>query len=164
VNQQFHALLPRKSFALRPSSSFLLSPLLPMRPLLPSPLVFRTLFQVPCPASPLLATATKTAGVCTNNSHSGTRRCALVNRPTTNLDGRAARFLCSVRSSSSVLSALSPSFSFGFQLTVDSQPLPANPLIGFPPLHPIKSLGCPRTKRPNTPGKSRPLHDQDHRR
>jgi hypothetical protein len=35
-------------------------------------LLFRTLFQVPYPLSPLLATLTKTAGVCANNSHSGT--------------------------------------------------------------------------------------------
>ena len=35
-------------------------------------LVFRTFFQVPYPATPLFATLTKTAGVCTNNSHSGT--------------------------------------------------------------------------------------------
>jgi hypothetical protein len=34
----------------------------------------RTLFQVPYPLSPLLATLTKTAGVYTNNSHSGTQR------------------------------------------------------------------------------------------
>ncbi len=34
--------------------------------------IFRTLFQVPYPVSPLLATLTKTAGVCTNNSHYGT--------------------------------------------------------------------------------------------
>src|SRR5260370_39124792 len=36
------------------------------------PSVFVTLFQVPYPATPLFATLTKTAGVCTNNSHSGT--------------------------------------------------------------------------------------------
>ncbi len=35
--------------------------------------VFRTLFQVRYPATPLFATLTQTAGVCTNNSHSGTR-------------------------------------------------------------------------------------------
>src|SRR2546430_13310379 len=34
--------------------------------------VFRTHFQVPYPVSPLFATLTKTAGVCTNNFHSGT--------------------------------------------------------------------------------------------
>jgi hypothetical protein len=34
--------------------------------------ILRTLFQVPYPVSPLLATLTKTAGVCTNNSHFGT--------------------------------------------------------------------------------------------
>jgi hypothetical protein len=33
--------------------------------------IFRTLFQVPYPVSPLLATLAKTAGVCANNSHSG---------------------------------------------------------------------------------------------
>ena len=38
----------------------------------PSP-IFRMHFQVPYPVSPLFATLTKTAGVCTNNSHSGTR-------------------------------------------------------------------------------------------
>src|SRR5437016_3563950 len=36
----------------------------------PSP-VFRTHFQVPYPVSPLFATPTKTAGVCTNNFRSG---------------------------------------------------------------------------------------------
>src|SRR5712664_32253 len=42
-------------------------------PLWPAPpSVFRTLFQVPYPATPLFATLTRTAGVCTNNSHSGT--------------------------------------------------------------------------------------------
>ncbi len=34
--------------------------------------IFRMLFQVPYPVSLLFATLTKTAGVCTNNSHSGT--------------------------------------------------------------------------------------------
>ena len=34
--------------------------------------ILRTLFQVPYPATPLFATLTKTAGVYTNNSHSGT--------------------------------------------------------------------------------------------
>jgi hypothetical protein len=34
--------------------------------------IFRTLFQVPYLPSPLFATLTKTAGVCTYNSHSGT--------------------------------------------------------------------------------------------
>jgi hypothetical protein len=42
----------------------------------PSP-IFRMHFQVPYPVSPLFATLTKTAGVCTNNSHSGTRRLPL---------------------------------------------------------------------------------------
>jgi hypothetical protein len=36
--------------------------------------IFRILFQVPNPVSPLLVTLTKTAGVCTNNSHSGSSR------------------------------------------------------------------------------------------
>ena len=39
-------------------------------PWLPS--IFRTLFQVPYPVNPLLATLAKTAGVCTNNSQLGT--------------------------------------------------------------------------------------------
>jgi hypothetical protein len=34
--------------------------------------IFRTFFQVPYPATPLSAALTKTIGVCTNNSHSGT--------------------------------------------------------------------------------------------
>jgi hypothetical protein len=34
--------------------------------------IFRTLFQVPYPVNPLLATLAKTAGVCTNNSQLGT--------------------------------------------------------------------------------------------
>src|SRR5438445_570919 len=42
------------------------SPLLPLSP------IFRIFFQVPYPATPLFGTLTKTAGVCTNNSHSGT--------------------------------------------------------------------------------------------
>src|SRR5229473_7117833 len=33
--------------------------------------IFRTLFQVPYPASPLFGTLTKTAGVCANNSQCG---------------------------------------------------------------------------------------------
>src|SRR5437660_4146431 len=37
----------------------------------PSP-VLRTHFQVPYPASPVFATLTKTAGVCTNNSQLAT--------------------------------------------------------------------------------------------
>src|SRR6267378_2960014 len=36
--------------------------------------IFRIFFQVPYPATPLFATLTKTAGVCTNNSHSGTHQ------------------------------------------------------------------------------------------
>jgi len=39
--------------------------------------IFRTLFQVPYLVSPLLATLTKTAGVRTDNSHSGTRSSSL---------------------------------------------------------------------------------------
>ena len=34
--------------------------------------IFRTFFQVPYPVSPVVATLMRTAGVCTNNSHSGT--------------------------------------------------------------------------------------------
>jgi hypothetical protein len=37
--------------------------------------ILRTLFQVPYPVSPVFATLTKTAGVCTNNSHSGSPEC-----------------------------------------------------------------------------------------
>src|SRR5689334_18913082 len=33
--------------------------------------ILRMLFQVPYPVSPVFGTLTKTAGVCTNNSHSG---------------------------------------------------------------------------------------------
>src|SRR5260370_14338639 len=40
-------------------------------PIPPSP-ILRTHFQVPYALTPLLATLAKTAGVCTNNSHSGT--------------------------------------------------------------------------------------------
>jgi hypothetical protein len=36
--------------------------------------VFRIFFQVPYTATPLFATLTKTAGVCTNNSQNGTFR------------------------------------------------------------------------------------------
>ncbi len=36
--------------------------------------IFRIFFQVPYPVTPLFATLTKTAGVCTNNSHSGTHQ------------------------------------------------------------------------------------------
>jgi hypothetical protein len=39
--------------------------------------IFRTHFQVPYPVSPAVATLTKTAGMCTNNSYSGTRHSAL---------------------------------------------------------------------------------------
>src|SRR6266478_6544703 len=46
-------------------------PFLPTFPLSP---IFRIFFQVPYPATPLFATLAKTAGVCTNNSHSGTHQ------------------------------------------------------------------------------------------
>jgi len=36
--------------------------------------IFRIFFQVPYPVTPLFATLTKTAGVCTNNSQNGTFR------------------------------------------------------------------------------------------
>src|SRR5260370_15509170 len=36
--------------------------------------IFRIFFQVPYPVTPLFATLTKTAGVCTNTSHSGTHQ------------------------------------------------------------------------------------------
>ena len=36
--------------------------------------IFRIYFQVPYPVTPLFATLRKTAGVCANNSHSGTAR------------------------------------------------------------------------------------------
>jgi hypothetical protein len=38
--------------------------------------ILRTFFQVPYPATPLFAALTQTAGVCTNNSHSGTHPAA----------------------------------------------------------------------------------------
>src|SRR5437660_8768455 len=41
-------------------------------PLLPSSPIFRIFFQVSYPVTPLFAALTKTAGVCTNNSHNGT--------------------------------------------------------------------------------------------
>jgi hypothetical protein len=44
------------------------------------PPILRTLFQVPYPATPLFATLAKTAGVCTNNFHCGTRHSALGTR------------------------------------------------------------------------------------
>ena len=47
-----------------------LSPRLCASAAAPSP-ILRTHFQVPYPASPLFATLTKTAGVCTNNSRFG---------------------------------------------------------------------------------------------
>src|SRR2546421_6094566 len=54
------------------SASIPLCPLIPVPHLLPSSSIFRIFFQVPYPATPLFATLTKTAGVCTNNSHNGT--------------------------------------------------------------------------------------------
>src|SRR5713226_3205722 len=56
-----------------PLTSFLLSSILPyiITSLLP---LFRIFFQVPYPVTLLFATLTKTAGVYTNNSHSGTSR------------------------------------------------------------------------------------------
>src|SRR6266478_8511197 len=76
-----------------------------------------TLFQVPYCVSPLLATLTKTAGVCTNNSRSGTLRCPLAN-PTPGYFDRATSFFLSAHSAFSVISALNPflSLSFDFQL------------------------------------------------
>jgi hypothetical protein len=61
-----------KSHATRPFCAF--SPTLPIlsHPHVPLLSIFRTFFQVPYPASPLFATLTKSAGVYTNNSHSGT--------------------------------------------------------------------------------------------
>src|SRR6266446_5169083 len=43
--------------------------------------IFRTLFQVRYAVTAVFATLAKTAGVYTNNSHSGTLRRALVNLP-----------------------------------------------------------------------------------
>src|SRR6267378_3253449 len=39
--------------------------------------IFRIFFQVPYPATPLFAALTKTAGGCTQNSHSGTHQSRL---------------------------------------------------------------------------------------
>src|SRR5216684_7395507 len=70
VNYRPHVRQARTS---RPSSAspplfhLLHQPLLPLS----SP-IFRIFFQVRYPATPLFATLTKTAGVCTNNSHSET--------------------------------------------------------------------------------------------
>src|SRR5229473_2512249 len=61
-------------------TSFKPSPLLAPCPFAPHP-IFRTLFQVPYPANPLFATLTKTAGVYTNNSHSGTLLSSLATSP-----------------------------------------------------------------------------------
>src|SRR5229473_189053 len=77
VNQQFHARQFRKSRVIRLFgfgsfvSSTSCTSLLPLSP------IFRTFFHVPYPATPFFATLTKTAVVCTNNSHSGTPRTAL---------------------------------------------------------------------------------------
>ena len=72
VNYRLHRSLARKSRAF--SASLPSSHLLHLPHLLPSPPIFRIFFQVPYPATSLFATLTKTAGVCTNNSHSGTHR------------------------------------------------------------------------------------------
>src|SRR6266446_5542640 len=48
-------------------------PIFSLHPTLLRP-VLRIHFQVPHPVSPVFATLTKTAGVCTNNSHSGSSR------------------------------------------------------------------------------------------
>ena len=72
VNYRLHPRLARKSRAF--SASLPLSHLLHLPHLLPSSPIFRIFFQVPYPATSLFATLTKTAGVCTNNSHSGTHR------------------------------------------------------------------------------------------
>src|SRR5437867_2095779 len=72
VNQQFHARLLRKSNAIRLFRSVPLTALLPQPPLFPLSSMFRIFFQVPYPATPLFATLTKTAGVCTSNSQIGT--------------------------------------------------------------------------------------------
>ncbi len=47
------------------------TPLFPLFPLLLLSPIFRILFQVPYPATPLFGTLTKTAGVCANNSQCG---------------------------------------------------------------------------------------------
>jgi hypothetical protein len=63
----------RQAHKLRASSASLpLFHLLHLPHLLSSSFIFRIFFQVPYPATPLFATLTKTAGVYTNNSHSGT--------------------------------------------------------------------------------------------
>jgi hypothetical protein len=92
--------------------------------------IFRTLFQVPYPATPLFATLTKTAGVCTNNSHSGTRPVCSPTRPQPTRVERPLAFFRSVHSAFSVISALNPSLSFHLSIedpgpagTVDCQPL-----------------------------------------
>ena len=75
--------------------------------------IFRTFFQVPYPVSPLLATLTKTAGVCTNNSHSGTQqRAGLTSKPSFFLGSRITGHELS-------LSSLS---TFNFQLSTSSVP------------------------------------------
>ena len=55
--------------------------------------------------------------VCTNNSQSGTLRCALANRLSTNLGGGPSRFFRTAHSAFSVVSALNPSLSFDFQFS-----------------------------------------------
>ena len=91
-----------------------------------------TLFQVPYLVSPLLATLTKTAGVRTNNSRSGTLRCPLAN-PTPGYFDRATSFFLSAHSAFSVISALNPflSLSFDFQLWTLNLRLPPTYPISF---------------------------------
>jgi hypothetical protein len=54
-----------------------LTPLPHLTPLLP---IAYALFHFPYPLSPVFATLTKTTGVCTNNSHSGTRHSPIITR------------------------------------------------------------------------------------
>jgi len=74
-----------KSHAIRPFRAA--SPTLPIlsHPRISVPPIFRRLFQVPYPVSPLFATLTKTAGVWGYSSHFGTARSVLpvssCNRP-----------------------------------------------------------------------------------
>jgi hypothetical protein len=79
--------------------------------------IFRTFFQVPYPVSPLLATLTKSAGVCTNNSHSGTRPVGSPTHPQPTWVERPLALFRSVHPAFSVISALNPSLSF--QLSIE---------------------------------------------
>jgi len=75
--------------------------------------IFRTLFQVLYLATPFFATLTKTTGVCTNNSHSGTQqRAGLTSKPSFFLGSRITGHELS-------LSSLS---TFNFQLSTSSVP------------------------------------------